>query len=72
MQANFSKPSTALEAAAAGQFLSALTPLTALQELSVRFVRICCTDDEEEWRHVLLPTTVLQPLQHLTQLHLQL
>jgi hypothetical protein len=68
-------PTTEVLQAETAQLLSALTPLTALQELSM-----CCVFAHASHAtsygpgpsaHLLLPTTVLQPLQHLTQLHLQ-
>jgi hypothetical protein len=59
------------EAAATG-FLSPLASLTDLQELSVcgvkKFVALCPGSQSVQ---LLLPTTVLQQLQHLTQLCLQ-
>jgi hypothetical protein len=56
--------------AAATQLLSALAPLTALQELSVCGAGMCTNISMVLAGYVLLPATVLQPLQHLTQLHL--
>ena len=57
--------------------LLALTSLTALQELSVCGAAVFCnsqpaSDYNDPPAHLPLNITVLQPLQHLTQLHLQL
>jgi hypothetical protein len=61
--------------ATAAQFLSALPPLASLQQLSVCGVGVYTSDAASHHRyisaHVLLSTTLLQRLQHLTQLHLQ-
>ena len=60
---------------AVAQVLSALAPLTAFRELSVCGVGACArapdTFPDAPSAHLLLPTAFLQPLQHLTQLHLQ-
>jgi hypothetical protein len=71
VQSNASKD---VQGAAAAQFLSALAPLTALQELSVCGVGIFTGIRSlvgEPSGYVLLTTATLQPLQHLTQLQLQ-
>jgi hypothetical protein len=64
--------------AAAELLLSSLAPLTALQELGVSCVGIMMLisnsisgEERLQLGRILLRTTVLQPLQHLTQLQLQ-
>jgi hypothetical protein len=63
------------ERATAAQFLSSLAPLASLQQLSVCAVGVYTSRAASNHRcasaHVSLSATLLQRLQHLTQLHLQ-